>query len=56
MTKKIMRSAINAGFRWTAAHRQVRDVVERERHWDRRPPAIAAFFTLAVIILLPRRR
>jgi hypothetical protein len=56
MTKKSMRSAIDAGFRWTAAHRQVRDVVEREGHWDRRPPAIAAFFALAVIILLPRRR
>ena len=34
MTKKIMRSAIDAGFRWTAAHRKLREVVERERHWD----------------------
>ena len=34
MTKKIMRSAIDAGFRWSAAHRILREVVERERHWS----------------------
>lgn len=32
--KKIMRSAIDAGFRWSAEHRRLREVVEGERHWS----------------------
>ena len=32
--KRTYLSAIDAGFRWSAAHRTLRDVVERERHWS----------------------
>ena len=31
---RILRSAIDPGFRWSAAHKLLREVVEREEHWS----------------------
>lgn len=31
---RILRSAIDPGFRWSATHRRLREIVEREKYWS----------------------